>query len=75
VQGITGAPLTASLTVKYRGMVRANNVYVVNTQVESITPRDRPGKPSWDVHLTATIFDQKGNTLVEGSAHYVIKQF
>lgn len=55
--------------------VFANGVYLVNAKVLSVTPRDRPGKPSWDVKLEATVSDAEGNTAVEATSHYVLKTF
>mmetsp|Transcript_48003 Transcript_48003/g.102540 ORF Transcript_48003/g.102540 Transcript_48003/m.102540 type:complete len:252 (-) Transcript_48003:454-1209(-) len=75
VQGIRGAPLTASLTIKYRRPVFADDVFLVDARVETITRRDKPGPPSWDVNLAATIVDNDGNTLVEATSRYVLKQF
>ena len=72
VRGILGAPLTASLEVKYKRPVLDNNVYLVSAQVDSIAPRDRPGPPSWNVQLSAKITDAKGNTAVEATSRYVI---
>ena len=65
----------APVQVKYRRPIFCGGVYLVNAQVDSITPRNRPGPPSWDVHLSATVHDAQGNKAVEATSHYVIKQF
>ena len=74
-RGITGAPLTAGLSVKYKRPIFGESVYLVNARVDTITPRNRPGPPSWDVSLSATVRDASGALLVEAESHYVLKQF
>ena len=74
-RGIAGAPLTASLNVKYRYPVLSGGTYLAQTAVVSLEPRNKPGPPSWDVKLTATIYDAAGHTCVQAESHYVIKTF
>jgi len=76
-RGISGAPLTAGLQLRYKYPVMANGTYLVQTHVESLEPRNaKPGQlPSWNVKLVATIYDGAGHTCVEAKSHYVIKTF
>jgi len=74
-RGIAGAPLTASLDLKYKYPVMASASYLVQTSVESFEPRDRPGAPSWTVKLRATIYDSAGHACVEAKSRYVVKTF
>ena len=74
-RGISGAPLTASLDVRYRAPVMGSGTYLVETSTDTVTPRQRPGPPSFDVHLSATIRDAAGRVLVEAKSRYVLKTF
>ena len=74
-RGISGAPLTASLDLKYKHPVMANATYLVRTQVETLEPREGRGPPSWNVRLTATIYDAAGHVCVEAKSRYVLKTF
>ena len=74
-RGLSGAPLTASLNLKYLHPVMADSTYLVQCRVEAIERRQRPGPPSWNVMLTATIYDAAGHRCVEATSRYVIKTF
>ena len=74
-RGISGAPLTASLDLKYKHPVMANATYLVRTQGETLEPRESRGPPSWNVRLTATIYDAAGHACVEAKSRYVLKTF
>ena len=75
VQGVKGAPLTASLNISYKRPVMGDGIYRVETQTDSFEARDRPGLPSWNVMLSAKIYDAQGNVCVEAKSRYVLKQY
>jgi|Transcript_77544 acyl-coenzyme A thioesterase PaaI-like protein len=75
VQQLPGAPLTASLNLKYLRPVFSDRTYVVNMRAESVQRRQRPGPPSWAVTLHGEICDAEGNACVRAEALYVVKTF
>ena len=74
-QQLPGAPLTASLNLKYLRPVFGDRTYLANMRVETVARRQRPGLPSWAVTLHADIVDAEGNVCVSAEALYVVKQF
>ena len=75
VQQLPGAPLTASLNLKYLRPVFSDRTYVVNMRAEQVQRRQRPGPPSWAVTLNGEICDEEGNACVRAEALYVVKTF
>ena len=74
-QQLPGAPLTASLNLKYLRPVFGDRTYLANMRAVSVARRQRPGPPSWAVTLHADIVDAEGNVCVSAEALYVVKQF
>lgn len=74
-QQLGGAPLTSTLSLRYRRPVFDGRAYQVNARAVSVARRDRPGAPSWSVTVTGELCDERGGVCVEATAVYVVKSF